>query len=235
MPALQAPKKISRRQELRQDAVVTVYARALDFYSNNKAYVLAAAAVLAVVVIGFVGYRFYLTRQSDEASKMLGPVVLMYERGDYQEALDGTATDPGLIEIAARYGQTTDGNLARFYAADALYRLGRKEEALEYFEAFDKGPDYLGASALAGEAAVHEDLGNNQRAAELYRQAALIYENDLTSPEYLLSAARNYEAVEDYSEARSVYELIVDRFPESDVAEGIEFYEARLDALDGRL
>lgn len=235
MPALQAPRKISRRQELRQDAVVTVYARVLDFYSRNKAYVLAAAAVLAVVIIGYVGYRFYLVRQGDEAARLLGPIVLMYEQENYEQALDGTVDQPGLIEIASRYGRTKDGNLARFYAADALYRLDRKEEALDYFASFDKGSDYLGAAAYAGQAAALEDLGDQRRAAELYREAALVYRNKLTSPEYLLSAARNFEAVGDYGAAREMYQMIADQFPEAEVADGIEFYVARLDALQGRL
>jgi len=235
MPALQAPRKISRRQELRQDAVITVYARAIEMYSRHKTYVLVAASVLAVVIIGYVGYRFYLVRQGDEAASLLGPIVLTYEQGNYQEALDGTVDHAGLIEIAGRYGRTKDGNLARFYAADALYRLDRKEEALEYFAEFNKSADYLGAAAYAGQAAVHEDLSNPRRAGELYREAALVYQNNLTSPEYLLAAARNFEAAGDYVAARQAYLLIAEQFPESEVADGIEFYLARLDALQGRL
>ena len=235
MPALQAPRKISRRRELRQDAVVTGYARAFEFYRENKTVVLAVVGILLVAVIGYVGYSFYMSKQNDEAARLLGPVVLVYEQGDYQLALDGTAEQPGLLEIANRYGSTVDGNLARFYAADALYRLDRKEEALDYFSSFDKGSDYLGASALAGEAAVYEDLGDFGKAADRYREAALIYENNLTSPENLLAAARNYESIEDYDAAREMYRLITDRFPESEVVDGVDFYLARIDALQGKL
>lgn len=235
MPALQAPRKISRRQELRQDAVVTVYARALEFYSRYKTYVLAAAAVLLVAILGYIGYRFYLVKQGDEAAQLLGPIEMVYEQGNYEQALDGTADHIGLIDIADRYGRTKDGNLAKFYAADALYRLGRKEEALQYFESYDKDADYLGASAYAGEAAIQEDLGNPERAAELYRKAGTIYENKLTSPEYLLSAARDFEAAKKYDAARDMYNMISDRFPDSEVADGIEFYLARLDAIQGKL
>jgi tetratricopeptide (TPR) repeat protein len=220
---------------MRQDAVVTVYARAFEFYNRNKTYVLAAAGVFVLIVVGYTGYRFYLDKQGDEAAMLLGPVVVTYEQGNYQEALDGTAGQPGLIEIASRYGQTADGNMARFYAADAFYRLDRKEEALDYFVSFDKGSDYLGASALAGEAAIHEDLGNPRLAAERYHEAALIYENNLTSPDYLLSAARSFESVQDFGAARAMYDLISDRYPDSDVAGGIDFYLARLDALQRKL
>jgi tetratricopeptide (TPR) repeat protein len=188
-----------------------------------------------IAVIAFAGYRYYLVGQGDEAAARLGSIVVTYEQGLWDVALDGTAETIGLIEIANRYGNTTDGNLARFYAADALYRLDRKEEALKYFEAYDKGDNFLGAAGYAGEAAVNEDLGNEKRAAELYYQAALGYENNLTSPEYLLSAARNYEAIGEYSSARKMYKLIETRFPDADAAGGLDLYFARLDALQGAL
>ncbi len=235
MPALQAPRKISRRQELRQDAVVTATTRAVNIFDEYRA---AAIGLLVAVVIAFIagiGYWYYFTGQSDEAAARLGSIVLTYERGLWDVALDGTAETIGLLEIANRYGNTKDGNLARFYAADALYRLDRKEEALKYFEAYDKGDNFLGAAAYAGEAAVNEDLGNEKRAAERYYKAALVFENNLTSPEYLLSAARNYEAIAEYPSARKMYKLIETRFPDADAAGGLDLYFARLDALQGVL
>ena len=235
MPALQAPRKISRRHELRQDAVVTATAKAVTFFDQYRTAAIGVGVALVVAVIAFVGYRFYLTKQSEEASTHLGTIVVTYEQGFWDEALNGTVENIGLLDIANRYGSTPDGNLARFYAADALYRLDRKEEALKYFEAYDKGDNYLGASAFAGEAAIHEDFGNTDRAADLYRRAALIYENNLTSPEYLLAAARNYENIPNYAAAREMYGLIQDRFPDADAAGGLDLYFARLDALQGNL
>jgi tetratricopeptide (TPR) repeat protein len=234
MPALQAPKKISRRQELRQDAVVTATAKAVDVYEEHRALVIGVAVAIVIAVLAFIGYTFYLNAQDDRAAAQLGGIVNLYEQARWDEALNGTPEQMGLLEIADRYGNTTDGNLARYYAADALYRLNRKDEALRYFQAYDKEPNYLGASAFAAEAAIQEDIGSQARAAELYLRAATIYENALTSPEYLLEAARNYEAVGDYDAARDMYELIERDYPDADAAGGLEFYFARLDALQGK-
>lgn len=235
MPALQAPRRISRRQELRQDAIVTVTAKAVNIFEDNRATVIAVLVAIVIAAISFVGYKYYLLGQGDEAAARLGSIIMTYEQGLWEAALDGTAENIGLLEIANRYGGTADGNLARFYAADALYHLDRKEEALKYFEAYDKDHNYLGAAAYAGEAAVIEDLGDEKRAAERYYRAAVVYENNLTSPEYLLAAARNYEALADYSSAREMYKLIETRFPDADAAGGLDLYFARLDALQGAL
>ena len=235
MPALQAPRKISRRQELRQDAVVTATTRAVNVFDENRTVAIGLLVAVIIAVIGVAGYQYYLIGQSSEAAARLGSIVATYEQGIWDVALDGTAENIGLLEIANRYGNTDDGNLARFYAADALYRLDRKEEALKYFEAYDKDSNYLGAAGYAGEAAVQEDLGNEKRAAELYYQAATTYENNLTSPEYLLSAARNYESIGDYAAAREMYTVIQNRFPDADAAGGLDLYFARLDALQGAL
>lgn len=235
MPALQAPKKISRRQELRQDAVVTFTAKAMDVFEQYRTAVTGAAVAVAIVIIALIGYTFYMNAQSEEAAARLGAIVAFYEQEQWEQALDGTAGDMGLLEIVDRYGGTEEGNLARFYAADALYRLGRKEESLDYFQGYEKDDNYLGAAAYAGEAAIQEDLGNQERAAELYYRAATIYENSITSPEYLLAAARNYEAIANYNSARKMYRLIETEYPEADAAGGLDFYLARLDALQGNL
>lgn len=234
MSALHAPKKISRRQELRQDAVVSATTHAFDLFDQNRTASIIGFAALFIAILGFVGFKFYQDGQSVEAADLLGGIVMTYEAGLYEEALDGTVDAPGLLEIASRYGNTPDGNLATFYAADALFRLDRKDEALQYFEAYDKGKNYIGASAIAGEAAVHEDRGDAERAADLYRRAALIYESNLTSPEYLLASARNYETAGEYAAAREMYETIRDRFPDSSPAGGLELYLARLDGIESR-
>lgn len=235
MPALQAPRKISRRQELRQDAVVTAYARLSNAFREYRVYALAAASVIVVAVIGFIGYKAYIANQDTKAAGELGAIVRVYEAGRYDEAVEGNAQNPGLEEIIGKYSGTPSANLAHFYAGDALFRLGNKEEALRHFEQFDKEDNYLGASALAAEAAIQEDLGDLERSADLYREAATVFENSLTSPDLLLSAARNYEAIGNYSAAREMYETISTLYPDSDLAAGLDFYFARLDALQGRL
>ncbi len=227
MSTLNPPKRISKKHELREDAVITSYARAWGYFDQNRKLVYGALAGLVVLVALVVGYVLYQNQQSQEAEEHLARIIVVYEEGSYQEALDGTPENLGLLEIAEEYGSSTAGNLAHFYAADALYNLGEYERALEHFQEFDKPEGFLGASAIAGAAAVHENQGDYERAADLYADAARFFENPLSSPQYLLSAGRAYESAGNYAEAQRAYEKIRNDYPDSNVASQIDVYIAR--------
>jgi len=228
---LKPPKQVSRRQELREDKVVTAYARAITLAEKYKGALIAAGVGIVVIFFGVIGYTFYLSGQSDAADDAIGAVLPLYESGQYQEALDGTAEMAGLLEIADEYGATDAGNLAQFYAASALFQLGRYDEAAEYFAAYDGDDDLLGASAIAGRAAVAEQQGEHAEAGRLYLDAARTYESAATAPTYYLDAARNFEAAGDIDAARTAYEEIEETYPDAPEATNVPVYTARLDAM----
>lgn len=228
MSTLTPTRKVSRKHELREDKVFTFSARVLGFIENNRTVAYSALAGVVIILAVSLGYSYLQSKRNAEALEMMTEAVNRYERGEYSAAVDGDMSFAGLTEIADDYGNTKAGNLARFYAADALYRAGDLDEALEYFEAFKKGANFLGASALAGEAAIHETKRDHARAADLYLRAAEIFESDVTSPDYLVKAGRAYEKADDYSSARRAYEQLKANY--SDTAEGqnAEFYLARI-------
>lgn len=228
---LKPPKQVSRRQELREDKVVTAYARTMTMAEEYRGALIAAGVGIVVIFFGVLGYMYYLANQSGRADEALGAVLPLYENGQYQEALDGTADAPGLIEVADEYGATDAGNIAQFYAANALFQLGRYDEAGEYFEAYDGEEDILGASAIAGQAAVAEQRGDHAEAARLYQQAARTYESAATAPSYYLDAARNFEAAGDFAAARAAYEEVEAEYPDAPEAATVPVYTARLDAM----
>lgn len=230
MSTLNPTRKVSRRQELREDRVVTMSARAIDFYENNRNLVYGIIAAIVVVALLAVGLAWNSARRNDEALERMATAVQRYEAGAYQAALDGDISFMGLLDIADEYGGTDAGNLARFYAADALFRVGDLERSLEYFRDYDKEADYLGASAFAGEAAIHEMQEDFSRAGDLYVRAANVFESDITSPDYLLKAGRAYERAGEIDEAMEAYERIREDFPDSQAASNVDFHLARLEA-----
>lgn len=230
MSTLNPPKSISRRHELREDKVITFYARAWQYFDQNRTLIYAILAGLVLLVLLLVGWIWYQNQQAQEAERHLGRIVPVYEAGDYEQALEGEDGRLGLVEIADEYGRTDAGNLARFYAADAYFKLGQYDRAQTYFSRFDKGDDILGASAIAGEAAALEAQGEHRRAADLYRRAALHHENSAISPQYLLSAGRAYEEAGDYERALDAYRTIPDRFEDAPLADNIDAYIARAEA-----
>lgn len=230
MSTLNPPKSISKKHELREDKVVTFYARAWQFVDENKQLVYGAAAGVVVIVLALIGYVLYQNNQAAEGEEMLARAIPLYEQGNYSQALDGTADRLGLLEVADEYDGTPAGNLAHFYAADALFNTGDYERALEHFQAFDKEEDFLGASAIAGEAAVYEAMEDYEEAADLYRDAAYHFENDLTTPEYLFNSGRAYELAGMPDEAIEQYEAVQSDYPDSQQASNIEIYIARASA-----
>lgn len=236
MSALKSPQQQtkSRKKELREERLVTLYAKAWMFFEENRKLVYGVLAGLVVLVAAMVGYLFYLNQQQAEAERLLARIVRTYEQGSYQQALDGTDATPGLLAISEDYGNTQAGNLATYYAADALYRLGEYDRALDLFQEFEKSEDFIGASALAAQASIHEARGEFSQAANLYRRAADRYPNSLTSPKYLLEAGQAFEEAGNFEAAMNMYERVQEEYPDADEAQDITRYIARARAKQRR-
>lgn len=234
MTALKTPEKTSRRQELRKNWLVQLYARALLLYEERRQLVYGLGVGVLVLILAIPGYVYYQQRQAEQANELLGQILPVYEQGNYDQALEGNGQRAGLLTIADEYGGTEAGNLATFYAATALYEQGEYDRALTYYQRFERGNDFIGASAYAAEAAIYESRGDMQTAAERYEQAADQYNNKLTAPRYLMEAGKAYEEAGDDAAAEEVYRRIKEEYPDSDQAEEVERYLARVKARQER-
>jgi tetratricopeptide (TPR) repeat protein len=230
MSALKTPEKTSRRQELRRNWLVQLYAQAILFYEDHRQLVHGLGVGLLALVLAVPGYTYYQQQQTKQANEMLGKILPVYEQGNYDQALNGAGQRAGLLTIADEYGGTSPGNLATFYAANALYEKGEYDRALTYFQRFERGSDFIGASAYAAEASIYESRGNMQKAAEHYEQAAAQYQNKLTAPRYLIEAGQAYEEAGSYAAAETVYQRVKDEYPDADQAEEVDRYLARVKA-----
>lgn len=217
------------RTEAAEETVSTVYVRSRNFAEENRTGLIVAAVGIAVIFLGVLGYFYYQGQRNIEANELLGAILPVYEAGEYEQAVAGTGTTPGLIAIADDFGRTEAGNLAAFYAGNALFELGRFEEADQHYGRFS-GSDFLRASALAGRGASHEELGRHSEAARFYERAADAYRSAATAPEFLLDAARNYEAAGDYAAARRALESISADYAEAPLAGGVAVHLARIEA-----
>ena len=230
MSALKTPEKTSRRQELRQNMLVELYGRLLMFYEDNRQVVYGIGIGLLVLVLAVPGYMYYHQQQSRQANEKLGQILPAYEQGNYGQALNGSGQRAGLLTISEEYGGTQAGNLAAFYAANALYEQGEYDRALTYYRRFEKSNDFIGASAYAAEASIYESRDEYEKAASTYEKAASQYKNKLTAPRYFLEAGQAYEDAGNYSAAKQAYKEIKEKYPEADEAEKVKRYLARVRA-----
>ena len=223
MATYKAPKALSKRSELRKDAATTVFVRAQDAFSRHRSIVMYSGIGVAVVAVALVSYIYIQRTRNEQANEHLGGIGLFYERGEYRTALDGSGESLGLLDIADQYGSTKAGNMARFLAADAAFRLGEYDVALEHFEAYRGSGDVLDASALDGRAAILEMRQEYAEAGSLYERAARANENALRTPEYLKKAARAYTKAEEYDQAEGVLLTIREDYPESEFAQDLDY------------
>lgn len=231
MAALKTPEKTSRRQELRRNWLVELYGRLLLFYENNRTIVYGLGVGVLALALAVPGYMYYQEQQAQQANEALGQILPVYERGNYQQALDGTGGRAGLVAIANQYGGTKAGNLAAFYAGSALYQQGDYDRALKFYQQFGGQQGFIGASARAAEASIYENRGEFGRAASHYEEAASLYANDLTAPRYLLEAGQAYEEAGNYEAAERVYRRIQNEYPDADQVADAKRYLARVKAL----
>ena len=226
MSTLKPTKKISRKHELREDKVITVYAKALEFFDANKPVVYGIGAALLLFFAAFIGFNYLQGQKQQSAIVEMASAVRQFEQGNYQVALDGLDGEKGLVAVIDEFGGTDAGNLAKFYAADAHFRLGQYDQSLEYFSSYKIEADYIGASALAGEAAVYELRGEFDRAGDLFKRASELFESDVTSPGYLLDAARAYVQAGQLADAMGAYDKIDQSYGDTPEAQQIDVLRA---------
>ena len=200
------------------------------FWEQNKRTLAIALGVLVLVAVGAALFAWWRGGQATEAQERLAESVALFESGQYEQALKSEGTRVGLTDIVARYGRTDAGNLARYYAAQALYETKKYDEAARYFADFDGDGTVLGPAAEAGRAAVLENQNKPAEAADAYVRAAEAAQSELFTPMYLLSAARAYLAADRPSDARTVLDRIQADYPEAPEAQDLEFYYGQADA-----
>ncbi len=221
---MKAPKgAIGQRSGQRTEAGSSWYTPLLAAYYGNRNVVTVVAIGIILIIAGIFGYNYIQGERGRQAQELLGAVILEYERGEYQVALDGNGDILGLLDIINNYASTPAGNTARFYAGNAFFELDDYEQALEQFENFNASDDFLGASATAGRAAIHEIQGDFARAADLFIRAAEIDDNEVQSPHYLRSAVRAYVESGEFESAEEVILEAKERYPETDLIDEFNY------------
>jgi len=231
------PKKSISKKEIKQDALITSYAKVTSFYEANKKYINYAVTAIVVLIIATVIYSNNRKANDEKAATELGKVFSIYDAGSsdarqYKVAIDGQPERGimGLKAIVDNYGSTVSGEFARFYLANAYLNLGNYDEALKQFKSFNGNNDIMNASAKAGMAFCFESKGEFKDAAANYEKAAGTISDQVEAPDYLNSAALCYGRAGDKERAVTILKRIKKDFPKSSFARDADRYIAQFSA-----
>lgn len=186
-------KKLSKR-EIKEDKLVTTYYKVYNYFVENKNRVGMYAGGLLVVIAAIYFYINNKAENNEQAGIQLSRVMGLYDAGAYLEAIEGRQGTNifGLKKIAAEYGSTENGEIAKIFLANSYQMLGNVEEALKYYEDYDGSNKIFKATALSGEAGFYAHKKDYEKAADLYLSASRVAKENVLNPEYMLKAAVNY-------------------------------------------
>jgi len=229
------PEHISRK-ELKQDKIKETIEHGAEAVISHGQFTLIAVVVVLLVALGYGGWRFYIDRQTVEASIAFDSAMKAYQ------GRVGVAPDPALpnepvyaneaaraqdasvkfASVADKYPKTNPGKLARYYYALTLEDLERHNQALEELKRLSGGSDKeLAGMAQYQMAVIYSRTGKPDDAVKIFRALADKPTALVPRPMVLLELAGVLRTTKP-QEAASVYEQIKKEFPDTAIAEAAD-------------
>lgn len=176
--------------------------------NNQKIIAWICIAVAAVVCIVLL-YIYAIHKPGAEAARnAVGQADITLSEGNDSLAL------VQYKQVAADYGHE-GGNRAKLNAAILLYKQGQWQEAINYLDDYKASETLIGASSQALKGDCYVNLKKYDEALNCYEKAVKISDdNPAYTPYFLMKEATVYRELKDYKKEASVYQAIVDEYPD---------------------
>lgn len=225
--------KPSRKELLKgPDEFITFTAKMVNFARDNQNKLFGAGLAVLVAVLLFLGLRYYLNQQENQAQRLLEEA-----QTEYAAARDLTSPDAKLASAVEKFTAVLTGyprsraaRLALVSRANAELAKGDAAAAAADFskakEAFAKDPLMTGMID-SGLAYAYEEQKDYTRALDIFSGLAKA-ENGAYAEDSALALPRIYEAMGKKDEARQAYEDFSKKYPDSPFASFAKEQAARL-------
>jgi predicted negative regulator of RcsB-dependent stress response len=221
------------RKELKQDKIKETIEHGAEAVISHGQFTLIVVFVILVVALGYGGWRFYIDRQTAEASGAFDSGMKAYQARiaptpDPAEPNEPFYPDEAarsqdalqkFVKVADKYPGTNPGKLARYYAAICLEDLERQNQALEELKKISGSSDKeLAAMAQYQMAVIYARTGKTDDAVKTFRAVADKQSALVPRPLVLLELA-GVLRTSNPKEAASLYQQIKKEFPDSAIAD----------------
>ena len=197
---------------------------------NQKSLIFIAGAIIAMVIIYFGYQKMYLAPREEKAASQMYVAQDFWEKKQWDKAIKGDAGYPGFEKILTDYSNTKAANLAYFYLGIAYLNKGEYRKAIDNLTNYRGSDGMVAAEALGGTGDAYVELKDYDKASTFFKKAADKASNKFLSPFYLKKLGLVYEAQNDNKSADETYKKIKSDYPESNEAQSMDAYIARVDA-----
>ncbi len=213
-------KKQTRKQMLKEpDEFLTFSQRMMVWTLEHKVYVAGVLGGLFALILIVSGVQYFSERAENRASAMLEDVVDVYETTAESEGPEAAyqRVKDDFQELLDEYAGRDAGKLARTTYANAAYRAGDFDTALEQYrmalDAFDNEPGVRNM-ILSGIAYAYEGKGDTGNAINYFEQIASGTSTVLKA-EALFNLGRLYDQTGNTEKSRNMYENLIADYPDS--------------------
>jgi len=202
------------------------------FEKNAKLISIIFGAAVVVALLLLATHRFYTIPHETKAKEQIFTAEQYFEKDSFNLALNGDGNYPGALDIIDNYGRTPAGNLAKYYAGISYLHLGKYKEAISYLEDFKTNDLLLKPISTGAIGDAYAELGNKDKALKYYEEAADMKSNAFTTPIYLLKEGRMLESMGNKEKALATYQIIKDKYGDSNEGRMADKYIAHLTAVN---
>jgi tetratricopeptide (TPR) repeat protein len=217
--------------------------RTEDFVAANQKYIFIFIAVVAALVLGYLGYK----KLVQEPANAEGMNEIYHAQKHFNEALNGTSSDSlynvalngsegkyGMLDIIKEYSGTPASNLANYYAGMAYLNLKDYKNAIAHLDKFESEDQAAGPMAKGSIGDAFIQLNQPEDALKYYLQAAKMKTNQLTAPTYYYKAGVTALNLGRASEALGYFNTIKETYPSAPEATSAEVFIGKAQAMSNK-
>ena len=214
--------------------------KAEDFVSANQKYIFIIIAVVAALVLGYLGYKKLVQEPATEE----GMNELYHTQKQFNDAVSGISSDSlynvalngsegkyGALDIIKEYSGTPAENLANYYAGMSYLNLKDYKNAIAFLDKFEAGDEAAGPMAKGSIGDAFMQLEQPEQALKYYLQAAKMRTNDLTAPTFYYKAGITALNLGKASEALGYFNTIKDVYPAAPEASSVDVFIGKAQAM----
>lgn len=195
-----------------------------EFIEKNQLLIIGIVAAILLSVGGFLAYKLlYQAPREKEAMEQIFQAELQFQRDSFALALNNPGGGyEGFIDIIDNYGGTRTANLAKYYAGVSYLNLGRYEDAVSYLSQYKEDGSITPTMKFGVLGDAYSEMGEFDKALSNYKKAAYTGNNEVLNPYYLKKLGMLYKRQGDQESANEAFQAIIDNYPNSSEANGIE-------------